>query len=78
MYFCKEHRLLIYGAKGNRSFQHFCAYLDISNPLTVTLCYRNPIDFPCTYVTQRTDELNERITKMLDKQSQEDIYESKN
>lgn len=76
--YCKEHRLVYLGAKGRRPFKGICAFLDISNPLIVTLCYRSPIGFPCKYVAQHTDELNERITKILEKQSQEGAYESKN
>lgn len=70
--YCRDHRRIYYGPKGTTPFQYINAFLDISDPLMVILCYRNSIGFPCTYVTQRTDELNERITKILDKQSQEE------
>ena len=70
--YCRDHRRVYYGPKGNTPFKGINAFLDISNPLMATLCYRNSIGFPCTYVTQRTDELYERITKLFDKQTQEE------
>lgn len=57
LHFCKENRLLIYGAKGNRSLRHFCAYLEMKQ-VSATLTYRDNDYIVCTYVT-RLDEQNQ-------------------